>query len=41
MIPLPPGVATDKAEATFEKGLLTVRFPKTEPAPKATKIPLK
>lgn len=32
MIPLPPGVDTDKAEARFRKGVLTVTLPKTEEA---------
>lgn len=31
-IPLPPGINTDKAEATFKKGVLTIRLPKTEEA---------
>jgi len=31
-VPLPPGVATDKAEATFRKGVLTVTLPKTPEA---------
>lgn len=32
MVPLPPGVDTDKAEANFKNGLLTVHFPKTPEA---------
>lgn len=31
-IPLPPGVDTDKAEATFRNGVLTVRLPQTAEA---------
>ncbi len=31
-VPLPPGINTDKAEATFKKGVLTIRLPKTEEA---------
>lgn len=31
-IPLPPGVDTEKAEATFKNGVLTVRLPQTEEA---------
>lgn len=31
-IPLPPGIDADKAEATFKKGVLTIRLPKTEEA---------
>lgn len=32
VIPLPHGLDTDKAEARFKKGVLTVRLPKTEDA---------
>ncbi len=32
MIPLPPGVDTDKADARFKKGVLTVSLPKTPEA---------
>jgi HSP20 family protein len=39
---LPPGVDTDKIEATFRKGVLTVTLPKTAEAQKAEKqIPVK
>jgi HSP20 family protein len=34
---LPPGVDTDKIEATFKKGVLTVTLPKTPEAQKAVK----
>lgn len=33
IIPLPADVDVEKAEAKFEKGVLTVRFPKTQPTP--------
>lgn len=33
LIPLPADVDVEKAEAKFEKGVLTVRFPKTQPTP--------
>lgn len=29
MIPLPPGVDTDKADANFRHGVLTIRLPRT------------
>ena len=32
MIPLPPGVDTDRTEARFKRGVLTVTLPKTEEA---------
>ena len=32
MIPVPPGVDADKAEAEFKRGVLTVTLPKTEEA---------
>lgn len=32
MIPVPPGVDPEKAEAEFERGVLTVTLPKTEEA---------
>ena len=42
VIPLPCDVDEDKAEATFRKGVLTVRLPKTPEAQKALKrIPVK
>ncbi|MBY6139447.1 Hsp20/alpha crystallin family protein [Leisingera daeponensis] len=41
-IPLPPGVDTDKAEATFKNGVLTVALPKTADAQaKVKRIPVK
>lgn len=41
-IPLPTEVETGKAEAKFDKGILTVKLPKTEKAKQqATKIPIK
>ena len=32
-IPLPMGVDLEQADAKFDKGVLTVRFPKTQPTP--------
>ena len=32
MIPVPPGVDPEKAEAEFKRGVLTVTLPKTEEA---------
>lgn len=41
-IPLPPGVDTDKAEAKFRNGVLTVTLPKTaEAQAKVKRIPVK
>ena len=41
-IPLPAEVETGKAEAKFDKGVLTVKLPKTQEAKQlATKIPIK
>lgn len=41
-IPLPTEVETGKAEAKFDKGILTVKLPKTEKArQQSTKIPIK
>ena len=41
-VPLPSSLNHDKAEATFDKGVLTVRFPKGAPTPdKGTEIPIK
>ncbi|CAN0626394.1 HSP20 family protein [Burkholderia multivorans] len=40
--PMPDGVDTEKVEATFKKGILTVILPKTQEAQKAEKkIPIK
>ncbi|HUF55285.1 MAG TPA: Hsp20/alpha crystallin family protein [Thermohalobaculum sp.] len=36
-IPLPPGVDTDKAEATFRNGVLTVKLPQTAEAKEKVK----
>ncbi|MFQ5508283.1 MAG: Hsp20/alpha crystallin family protein [Leptospirillia bacterium] len=42
VIPLPEGVETDKVEATFKKGVLTVTLPKAEvPEEKAHRINIK
>jgi HSP20 family protein len=41
-IPLPPDVDTDKADATFKNGVLTVKLPKSEEAKaKVKRIPVK
>ncbi|MBX3462850.1 MAG: Hsp20/alpha crystallin family protein [Planctomycetes bacterium] len=41
-VPLPAEVEAAKAEATFDKGVLTVRLPKSEKAKQATtKVPVK
>ena len=41
-IPLPPGVDTDKAEAKFKRGVLTVTLPKSpEAQAKVKRIPVK
>ena len=41
-IPLPPGVDTDKADATFKRGVLTVTLPMSEEAKARVKrIPVK
>ncbi|CUI01785.1 Hsp20/alpha crystallin family protein [Leisingera aquaemixtae] len=41
-IPLPPGVDTDKADAQFKRGVLTVTLPKSEEAQSRIKrIPVK
>jgi HSP20 family protein len=39
-IPLPAGVDLEKAEAKFDKGVLTVRLPKTEQSESSRKIPV-
>jgi HSP20 family protein len=39
-IPLPADVDLEKAEAKFDKGVLTVRFPKTQPPEPQRKIPV-
>ncbi|MAB10847.1 Hsp20/alpha crystallin family protein [Hyphomonas sp.] len=36
-IPLPPGLDTDKAKATFKKGVLNLKVPKTAEAKRLTK----
>lgn len=41
-IPLPPGIDTDKAEAEFKRGVLTVTLPKSEEArARIKRIPVK
>lgn len=41
-VPLPAGIDTDKVEAGFKKGILTVTLPKTQQAARASKkIPVK
>jgi HSP20 family protein len=41
-ISLPPGVETDKVDAKFNKGVLTITLPKTAEAQKHVKrIPIK
>jgi len=37
-VTLPEGVDVDRAEARVERGVLTVRFPRTAPAPTARRI---
>jgi HSP20 family protein len=39
-IPLPADVDLEKAEAKFDKGVLTVRFPKTQPTEPQRRIPV-
>ena len=39
--PLPEGVNADKIEATFAKGVLTIKLPKTAEAQAEKKIPVK
>jgi HSP20 family protein len=39
-VTLPPGIKTDKVEAKYRNGMLTISFPKTE-AGKGKKIPVK
>jgi HSP20 family protein len=39
-VTLPVGLRLDKAEATYDKGMLAIRFPKVEPTP-AAKIKVK
>lgn len=41
VIPLPADIVTDKAEATFEKGILHITLPKAEKKSGAKKIPIK
>lgn len=40
-IPLPVEIDVDRVEATFKKGLLTVRLPKTGRAPASRQIPVR
>lgn len=40
-VPLPPEIDTDKGEARFEKGVLTVRFPKSQQATTARRLQLR
>ena len=40
VIRLPPTADKNNSSATFENGVLTVTFPKLEPTPPATKIPI-
>ena len=40
-IPLPVEVDTDRVEATFKKGILTVRLPKTGGSESARQIPVR
>jgi HSP20 family protein len=39
-VPLPPGVDRERAEARVERGVLTVKFPKTESRPGTRRIPV-
>jgi HSP20 family protein len=39
-VPLPPGVDLERAEARVERGVLTVKFPKTESRPGTRRIPV-
>lgn len=42
VIPLPSAVQAEKSEATFDKGVLTVRLPKSKEAPERIKrVPVK
>jgi len=42
VIPLPQGIDTKKVNATFKKGLLSIRLPKTEEAKSKGKgVPVK
>ncbi|HPL63886.1 MAG: Hsp20/alpha crystallin family protein [Syntrophales bacterium] len=40
-VTLPEGIDADKAEAKFEKGVLTINIPKTGKEPESKKIPIK
>lgn len=40
-VALPEGLDIDKAEARVERGVLTVRFPRTTPGQAARRIPIK
>lgn len=39
-VPLPPGIDVDRADARVDRGVLTVRFPKTEEQPSMRRIPV-
>jgi HSP20 family protein len=39
-VSLPPGIDTDRAEARVERGVLTVRFPKTETRSSVRRVPV-
>jgi len=39
-VTLPDGVDVDRAEANVDRGVLTVRFPRTAPAPAGRRIPV-
>jgi HSP20 family protein len=39
-VPLPAGVDLERAEARVERGVLTVKFPKTESRPGTRRIPV-
>jgi HSP20 family molecular chaperone IbpA len=39
-VPLPPGIDVDRAQARVERGVLTVRFPKTEAHPAVRRVPV-
>ena len=39
-VPLPPGLDVDRAEARVQRGVLTVKFPKTDSRPGTRRIPV-